>query len=74
LGKACRQALTAVALEAWAQIKSLELSVDTDNVAAIGLYLGLGWVDCGEAYKGRVGYERRLSWVFGRATVYAATM
>ncbi len=68
-GKTCLQALPAVALEAWPQIKALELSVDTDNVAAMGLYLGLGWVDCGEAYKGRVGYERRLSWVFGRATV-----
>ncbi|QVN06107.1 GNAT family N-acetyltransferase [Pseudomonas rhodesiae] len=60
-GKACLLALPAVALEAWPQIKGLELSVDTDNVAAMGLYLGLGWVDSGEAYKGRVGYERRLS-------------
>ncbi|WP_313597862.1 GNAT family N-acetyltransferase [Pseudomonas sp.] len=59
-GKACLQALPAVALETWPQIKGLELSVDTDNVAAMGLYLGLGWVDSGEAYKGRVGYERRL--------------
>ena len=64
-GKACLQALPAVALEAWPQIKGLELSVDRENVAAMGLYLGLGWVDCGEAYKARVGYERRLSWVFG---------
>lgn len=61
-GKACLLALPAAALEAWPQIKGLELSVDTDNVAAMGLYLGLGWVDSGEAYKGRVGYERRLSW------------
>jgi ribosomal protein S18 acetylase RimI-like enzyme len=60
-GKACLLALPAAALEAWSQIKGLELSVDTDNVAAMGLYLGLGWVDSGEAYKGRVGYERRLS-------------
>jgi len=60
-GKACLLALPAVALEAWPQIKGLELSVDTDNVAAMGLYLGLGWVDSGEAYRGRVGYERRLS-------------
>ncbi|WP_312404363.1 GNAT family N-acetyltransferase [Pseudomonas rhodesiae] len=60
-GKACLLALPAAALEAWPQIKGLELSVDTDNVAAMGLYLGLGWVDSGEAYKGRVGYERRLS-------------
>jgi ribosomal protein S18 acetylase RimI-like enzyme len=65
-GKACLQALPAAALQAWPQIKALELSVDTDNVAAMGLYLAAGWVDSGEAYKGRVGYERRLSWVFGR--------
>lgn len=60
-GKACMQALPLAALEAWPQIKGLELSVDADNVAAMGLYLGAGWLDCGEAYKGRVGYERRLS-------------
>lgn len=66
-GKACLQALPGTARQAWPQIKALELSVDTDNVAAMGLYLGAGWVDSGEAYKGRVGYERRLSWVFGQA-------
>ncbi|EZP63320.1 MULTISPECIES: N-acetyltransferase [unclassified Pseudomonas] len=65
-GKACLQALPAAAIETWPQIKALELSVDTDNVAAMGLYLGAGWVDSGEAYKGRVGYERKLKWVFGR--------
>ena len=63
-GKACLQALPAMALEAWPQIKGLELSVDTHNLAAMALYLGAGWVDSGEAYKGRVGYERRLSWLF----------
>ncbi|PRA25039.1 GNAT family N-acetyltransferase [Pseudomonas poae] len=63
-GKACLQALPAAALQAWPQIKGIELSVDTDNVAAMGLYLGAGWVDCGEAYKGRIGHERRLRWVF----------
>lgn len=63
-GKACLQALPAAALEAWPQIKGLELSVDADNVAAMGLYLGTGWVDSGEAYKGRIGYERRLALVF----------
>lgn len=65
-GKACLQILPTAALETWPQIKALELSVDTDNVAAMGLYLGAGWVDSGEAYKGRVGYERKLKWVFGR--------
>ena len=63
-GKLCLQTLPAVAIETWPQITALELSVDSANVAAIGLYLGAGWVDIGEAYKGRDGYERRLQWVF----------
>lgn len=62
-GKACLQALPAVARQAWPQIKGLELSVDADNVAAMGLYLAAGWVDSGEAYRGRIGYERRLTLV-----------
>ncbi|OPB15748.1 GNAT family N-acetyltransferase [Pseudomonas fluorescens] len=62
-GKACLQALPAVARQAWPQINGLELSVDADNVAAMGLYLAAGWVDSGEAYRGRIGYERRLTLV-----------
>lgn len=65
LGKACLQALPAAARLAWPQIRALELSVDSDNVAAMGLYLQQGWVDRGEAYKGRVGYERRLALTLG---------
>ena len=64
LGKACLQALPAAARQAWPQITARELSVDSDNVAAMSLYLQQGWVDRGEAYKGRVGYERRLSLLF----------
>ncbi|WLH78175.1 GNAT family N-acetyltransferase [Pseudomonas sp. FP2335] len=67
-GKACLQALPAAALLAWPQIKGIELSVDTENVAAMGLYLGAGWVDCGEAYKARVGYERRLKCAIAEST------
>lgn len=63
-GKACLQALPEVARAAWPEIKGLELSVDTDNDSAIGLYTRLGWVDSGEAYKGRVDYERRMGLVF----------
>ena len=65
-GKACLQALPAAARQAWPQIKGLELSVDADNVAAMTMYLSAGWVDSGEAYRGRIGYERRLSWVLDR--------
>ncbi|MFC6297455.1 GNAT family N-acetyltransferase [Pseudomonas sp. CCM 7893] len=68
-GKACLQALPAAARRAWPQIKALELSVDHDNVAAMGLYLQQGWVDSGEAYKGRIGYERRLAWVFDQVSL-----
>ena len=66
-GKACLQALPEAARQAWPEIKALELSVDADNVAAMGLYLGAGWVDSGEAYKGRIGYERRLALVVSSA-------
>ncbi|AZF06949.1 Acetyltransferase, GNAT family [Pseudomonas sp. R5-89-07] len=60
-GRACLQALPAMAIQVWPRIKALELSVDSDNVAAMGLYLGADWVDSGVAYKGRLGYERRLT-------------
>lgn len=63
-GRACLQALPAVAQAAWPEIKGLELSVDADNASAIGLYTRMGWVDSGEAYKGRIGYERRMGLVF----------
>ncbi len=63
-GKACLQALPAVARAAWPEIRGLELSVDADNDSAIGLYTRLGWVDSGEAYKGRIGYERRMGLAF----------
>lgn len=63
-GKACLQALADVAREAWPEIKGLELSVDADNDAAIALYAKHGFVDSGEAYKGRIGYERRMGLFF----------
>ncbi|VVM92046.1 hypothetical protein PS862_02660 [Pseudomonas fluorescens] len=63
-GKACLHALPEVARQAWPEIKGLELSVDADNEAAIALYATFGWVDSGEAYKGRIGYERRMGLIF----------
>ncbi|MHC8304628.1 GNAT family N-acetyltransferase [Pseudomonas sp. PB3P13] len=60
-GKACLLALPEAARQTFPQIKALELSVDADNAAAIALYASFGWVDRGEAYKGRIGYERRMS-------------
>nr|BFE90871.1 hypothetical protein GCM10020185_14070 [Pseudomonas brassicacearum subsp. brassicacearum] len=53
-----------MARAAWPEIRGLELSVDADNDSAIGLYTRLGWVDSGEAYKGRIGYERRMGLAF----------
>lgn len=63
-GKACLRALPEVARQAFPEIKALELSVDADNDSAIALYIKYGWVDSGEAYKGRIGYERRMGLVF----------
>jgi len=60
-GRACLQALPGMAREAWPKVRQLMLSVDADNQAALQLYMSMGWVDTGTAYKGRVGYERRLS-------------
>ncbi|MEA9977052.1 MULTISPECIES: GNAT family N-acetyltransferase [unclassified Pseudomonas] len=61
LGKACLQALPNTTRRVWPDIKQLMLSVDEDNTTALGLYLSHGWVDTGEAYRGRIGYERRLA-------------
>lgn len=61
LGKACLQALPAALRLKWPDITQLMLSVDADNSAAIGLYTSQGWVDTGEAYRGRIGFERRLT-------------
>ncbi|WP_455926282.1 N-acetyltransferase family protein [Pseudomonas putida] len=59
-GKACLAALPAVAQQAWPGIRQLMLSVDAGNHAAVALYAGQGWIDCGTGYRGRVGFERCL--------------
>ncbi len=60
LGRACLAELPAAVAKVWPQVIRLELSVDAGNEAALGLYTAMGWVDQGEAYKGRVGFERRM--------------
>ena len=60
LGKACLQALPGAVRGVWPEVDQLMLSVDPTNEAAMGLYRGLGWVDCGEAHRARVGYERQF--------------
>lgn len=59
-GQACLQALPHATRQVWPEISALMLSVDKENQAAMGLYLKQGWVDTGEAYRSRSGYERRL--------------
>ena len=63
-GRACLAALPALVRQLWPRVRQLMLSVDADNQAAMHLYLSGGWIDCGTAYRGRVGYERRLSLKF----------
>lgn len=61
LGHWCLAALPARVREVWPQVRCLQLSVDTDNQAALRLYRAAGWVDSGEGYRGRVGYERQMT-------------
>ena len=59
-GKAFLQGLPDAIAAKWPDIRQVMLSVDADNLPALNLYLRQGWVDTGQAYKGRIGYERRL--------------
>lgn len=61
LGKVFLRAVPAMTRAVWPDVAQLMLSVDPDNQTALGLYLGQGWVDTGEAYRGRIGFERRLA-------------
>lgn len=60
-GRACLRSLAAACHQQWPRVRQLMLSVDAANHAAMHLYLSEGWVDAGTAYRGRVGYERRLA-------------
>lgn len=64
LGKIFLQGLSEAVRDTWPDIGQIMLSVDADNLPALNLYLGQGWVDTGQAYKGRIGYERRLVLTF----------
>ncbi len=63
-GQACLQAVPEAARQAWPELKGLTLAVDSDNQPALRLYSKLGWVENGEACKGRIGYERRMALAF----------
>lgn len=56
LGKACLRELPRVIDQFWPEIRQLMLSVSPFNTSALAFYLGQGWVERGEAYRG----ERRL--------------
>lgn len=60
-GKVFLQGLPEAVHGTWPDIERVMLSVDADNMPALNLYLGQGWVDTGDAYKGRIGFERRLA-------------
>lgn len=60
LGKHCLQGLPGLVQGVWPQVRQLMLSVDPENQPAIQLYLKLGWIDSGTAYRGRSAYERRM--------------
>jgi ribosomal protein S18 acetylase RimI-like enzyme len=62
LGWACLQALPHAVAAIWPQVTRLELSVDAQNGSALALYARMGWIDVGEAYPGRIGYERRMTY------------
>lgn len=64
LGRSCLAQLPQRVREVWPQVGCLQLSADADNQAALGLYRAAGWVDTGQGYKGRTGYERQMTLVF----------
>ncbi len=61
LGRACLSGLPEAVRQRWPDRRYVQLSVDAHNEAGLGLYRALGWVDTGEAYRGRIGFERRLT-------------
>ncbi|WP_422422504.1 GNAT family N-acetyltransferase [Pseudomonas sp. GZD-222] len=61
VGRFCMQALPGLVRALWPEVRRLQLSVDPDNHAALGLYRASGWVDSGDGYRARKGYECQLT-------------
>ncbi|MGH8382779.1 GNAT family N-acetyltransferase [Pseudomonas sp.] len=61
LGRFCMLALPGLVRTLWPDVRRLQLSVDPDNHAALALYRGTGWIDSGDGYRARKGYECQLT-------------
>ncbi|WP_327439621.1 GNAT family N-acetyltransferase [Pseudomonas donghuensis] len=61
LGRFCMQALPGLVRDLWPEVCCLQLSVDPGNHAALALYRATGWVDSGDGYRARKGYECQLT-------------
>ena len=61
LGRFCMQALPGLVRQLWPEVHRLQLSVDPDNHAALALYRASGWLDSGDGYRARQGYECQLT-------------
>ncbi|WP_342623351.1 GNAT family N-acetyltransferase [Pseudomonas alkylphenolica] len=61
LGRFCMQALPDWVRACWPDVRRLQLSVEPDNHAALALYRGTGWIDSGNGYRARKGYECQLT-------------
>ncbi|MNH46464.1 hypothetical protein D3C79_1092580 [compost metagenome] len=45
----------------WPTVRRLQLSADPDNHAALAFYRACGWIDSGDGYRARKGYECQLT-------------
>lgn len=61
LGRFCMAALPSLVRTLWPDVRRLQLSVDPQNHAALGFYQATGWVDRGNGYRAREGFERQLT-------------
>jgi ribosomal protein S18 acetylase RimI-like enzyme len=61
LGRFCMQAIPDLVRDLWPGVRRLQLSVEPNNDAALALYRATGWVDSGNGYRARQGYECQLT-------------